>query len=382
MSELDSLVRDLTDLKGLVGGVNGGDGSATIPEQSLASRQQNPLISRAPLNLAQENMRRPSEAAGQLERLMDDLSLEAGEILDSNRSGADVKQDSTSRSGGVDDGSGRSTGNSNDANSPSVSPANTDISKSDKAHPNDAEAIADPTSDGIARSREDGTFQSPSPSLPQSDSWQGIRLPERQTATDNLSAQPSGPLKEAKNTSPKSCAVCNQPLSGPIVNAMGRAYHPEHFKCYNCSRLLGNGRFFEKEGNAFCESCWQVNLPKCAYCDGPITEVRVLKLIECSCLLSDGFCYVQRCITALGQHWHPNHFFCAQCGKSFPPGAGFLEKDGMAYCEEDYFALFAMHCGGCGKGIIGEFVSACGKEWHMGCFVCVVRRRFKGWSKF
>ncbi|KAI8920374.1 hypothetical protein DFJ77DRAFT_452377 [Powellomyces hirtus] len=151
------------------------------------------------------------------------------------------------------------------------------------------------------------------------------------------------------NPASKICGHCNNAISGPIVNAMGRTFHPEHFKCHDCARQLGHGRFFEKEGNAYCEGCWQKNLPKCGYCSGFIME---------------------RCITALGQHWHPHHFFCAQCGKLFPPGAGFLEKDGMAYCEDDYFNLFAMRCGGCGKGIIGEFVSACGKEWHMGCFAC------------
>ncbi|KAJ3268151.1 hypothetical protein HK104_005457, partial [Borealophlyctis nickersoniae] len=42
----------------------------------------------------------------------------------------------------------------------------------------------------------------------------------------------------------------------------------------------------------------------------------------------------------------------------------------MAYCEEDYFMLFAMKCAGCKQGLIGEYVSACGKEYHPGCFVC------------
>lgn len=44
----------------------------------------------------------------------------------------------------------------------------------------------------------------------------------------------------------------------------------------------------------------------------------------------------------------------------------------MAYCEEDYFNLFAMKCAGCKQGLIGEYVSACGKEYHPGCFVCMV----------
>ncbi|KAJ3043057.1 hypothetical protein HDV00_005965 [Rhizophlyctis rosea] len=42
----------------------------------------------------------------------------------------------------------------------------------------------------------------------------------------------------------------------------------------------------------------------------------------------------------------------------------------MAYCEEDYFNLFAMKCAGCKQGLVGEYVSACGKEFHPQCFVC------------
>ncbi|KAI9101015.1 hypothetical protein DFS34DRAFT_451587 [Phlyctochytrium arcticum] len=162
--------------------------------------------------------------------------------------------------------------------------------------------------------------------------------PANQTAQNQV--RPSGP---------RFCSACKEPLQGPAVSALGKHFHPEHFNCHMCKKQLGHGRFFEKVGDAYCEACWQSQLPKCAYCSGPILE---------------------RCVTALGQHWHPDHFFCAQCGKLFPPGAGFLEKDGMAYCEEDYFNLFAMRCGGCSKGIVGEFVSACGKEWHVGCFVC------------
>jgi hypothetical protein len=49
----------------------------------------------------------------------------------------------------------------------------------------------------------------------------------------------------------------------------------------------------------------------------------------------------QKCINALNKHWHQDHFFCSHCGKPFPPGAGFLEHDGKAYCEEDFFSMFA-----------------------------------------
>ncbi|KAJ3051761.1 hypothetical protein HK097_007224 [Rhizophlyctis rosea] len=146
------------------------------------------------------------------------------------------------------------------------------------------------------------------------------------------------------------CIECKDPIVGAAVSAMGKTWHPNHFLCTSCKCVLGTGRFFEKEDQAYCETCYHdLFSPKCAYCSEVISD---------------------RCITALGSTWHPEHFFCCQCGKLFPPGAGFLEKDGMAYCEDDYFNLFAMKCAGCKKGLVGEYVSACGKEFHPGCFVC------------
>ncbi|KAI8800629.1 hypothetical protein BJ742DRAFT_685865 [Cladochytrium replicatum] len=92
------------------------------------------------------------------------------------------------------------------------------------------------------------------------------------------------------------------------------------------------------------------NAPACAYCGDPVLD---------------------RCIKAVESTWHPEHFFCAQCGQLFAPGAGFLEKDGLPYCETDYFQLFGMKCAGCGKVILGEYVTALEKSWHAGCFSCM-----------
>ena len=41
---------------------------------------------------------------------------------------------------------------------------------------------------------------------------------------------------------------------------------------------------------------------------------------------------VQKCISALNQSWHPEHFLCAACGRQFDD-EGFHEKDGLAYCR-------------------------------------------------
>uniref|UniRef100_A0A0N5ABC1 LIM zinc-binding domain-containing protein n=1 Tax=Syphacia muris TaxID=451379 RepID=A0A0N5ABC1_9BILA len=45
------------------------------------------------------------------------------------------------------------------------------------------------------------------------------------------------------------CAVCNKPISGRCVSAMGQRFHPEHFCCSYCRKQLNKGTF--KEGEAY-----------------------------------------------------------------------------------------------------------------------------------
>ena len=128
-------------------------------------------------------------------------------------------------------------------------------------------------------------------------------------------------------------------------------------------------------------------------------------------------------MTALDRNWHPEHFFCAQCGAFFGPEGklppfispfiflpslffslclaslplffsflsalssrsvvlrqclsllpptGFHEKDGKAYCRKDYFDMFAPKCGGCTRAILENYISALNSLWHPECFVCRV----------
>lgn len=76
-------------------------------------------------------------------------------------------------------------------------------------------------------------------------------------------------------------------------------------------------------------------------------------------------------MTALDQTWHPDHFFCTQCGCQFGED-GFQEKDGKPYCKEDYLAMFALKCKGCTTAITEGYISALNGQWHPQCFVCRV----------
>ncbi|XP_024597343.1 paxillin isoform X1 [Neophocaena asiaeorientalis asiaeorientalis] len=147
------------------------------------------------------------------------------------------------------------------------------------------------------------------------------------------------------------CGACKKPIAGQVVTAMGKTWHPEHFVCTHCQEEIGSRNFFERDGQPYCEKDYH-NLfsPRCYYCNGPILD---------------------KVVTALDRTWHPEHFFCAQCGAFFGP-EGFHEKDGKAYCRKDYFDMFAPKCGGCARAILENYISALNTLWHPECFVCRV----------
>ncbi|EQB77935.1 transforming growth factor beta-1-induced transcript 1 protein [Camelus ferus] len=197
------------------------------------------------------------------------------------------------------------------------------------------------------------------------------------------------------------CGSCNKPIAGQVVTALGRAWHPEHFVCGGCSTALGGSSFFEKDGAPFCPECYFERFsPRCGLCNQPIRH---------------------KMVTALGTHWHPEHFCCVSCGEPFgdeadydlrspgatpslfsyyslglsllwthslrssrPPGPprtlflpptrfpllGFHEREGRPYCRRDFLQLFAPRCQGCQGPILDNYISALSALWHPDCFVC------------
>ena len=71
-------------------------------------------------------------------------------------------------------------------------------------------------------------------------------------------------------------------------------------------------------------------------------------------------CFIQ-VITALGKVWHIEHFMCDQC--KVPLGTkNFYERDGAAFCEEDYHRIFAPKCNYCNGPIVDvSFIMMCFK---------------------
>ena len=158
------------------------------------------------------------------------------------------------------------------------------------------------------------------------------------------------------------CFTCRRPILGEIIQAMGKAFHPECFMCGNCQEPLGTRNFYEADGRPNCEKCYQsLFCSVCARCNKPVLD---------------------RCITALGRKWHPECFVCAKCSASFPDGM-FFEKEGRPWCKGCYSQNFSYRCGMCNQGITGDVVNALGRHWCPGCFVCFhCRMPFEGGTFF
>jgi paxillin len=52
------------------------------------------------------------------------------------------------------------------------------------------------------------------------------------------------------------CASCQKPVTGKCITAMGKKWHPEHFTCAFCLKLLNKGTFKEHRHNPYCQSCY------------------------------------------------------------------------------------------------------------------------------
>lgn len=59
-----------------------------------------------------------------------------------------------------------------------------------------------------------------------------------------------------------------------MVVAQGKKFHPEHFNCTECGKILSPNNFFEKDGLPYCEDDFhKLFSPRCAGCGEPIRDV-------------------------------------------------------------------------------------------------------------
>ncbi|KAJ8718997.1 hypothetical protein PYW07_016553 [Mythimna separata] len=157
------------------------------------------------------------------------------------------------------------------------------------------------------------------------------------------------------------CHKCHGVIDGEPLRYRGEVYHGYHFTCATCGVELDHtarevknrpGYAANDVNNLFCLRCHdKMGIPICGACRRPIEE---------------------RIVTALGKHWHVEHFVCAKCEKPFH-GHRHYEKKGLAYCEQHYHQLFGNLCYVCNQVIAGDVFTALNKAWcvhHFACSVC------------
>ncbi|KZO94178.1 LIM-domain-containing protein [Calocera viscosa TUFC12733] len=199
-------------------------------------------------------------------------------------------------------------------------------------------------------------------------------------SSSSLASSGSSAGASARHRAGLFCAGCGGGITGRIVSAMEKRWHPACFKCEKCGELLEHVSSFEHEGKAYCHLDYHEHFaPRCFHCETPIADSQFITLDDPS--LPGG-----------PRTYHELHFFCAECGDPFldpskatgaprtgggPKGdeedeVGFTIWKGHPYCELCHVRLHLPKCKGCKKPIreVEPAVEVKRGKWHWSCFVC------------
>ncbi|KAM4726418.1 actin-binding LIM protein 3-like isoform 2-T2 [Anableps anableps] len=155
------------------------------------------------------------------------------------------------------------------------------------------------------------------------------------------------------------CDSCDQYITGEVVSAMGRTYHPQCFVCSVCRRPFPIGdrvTFCGKK--CVCQQC-SLSLKK----DKPVKILGPSYCAGCSQEIKQG-----QSLLALERQWHITCFKCRTCGCTLT--GEYISKDGIPYCEDDYHTQFGIRCESCSRYISGRVLEAGGKHYHPSCARC------------
>ncbi|CAG2118760.1 unnamed protein product, partial [Medioppia subpectinata] len=145
------------------------------------------------------------------------------------------------------------------------------------------------------------------------------------------------------------CAACGQYIVGKLLKVMDEMFHPECFRCTNCSTTLNNENYKPHENKPYCVPCYEKLFgPPCTVCKKSTQDNRY---------------------HVLNRIWHPECFCCVECTKRLTPD-NFVERMGSPYCKDCYHKLYSPKCCACNLPIKDKAINALGKMWHTYCFKC------------
>ncbi|KAF5627253.1 GTPase-activating of the rho rac family (LRG1) [Fusarium tjaetaba] len=168
----------------------------------------------------------------------------------------------------------------------------------------------------------------------------------------------------SQNVSQLVCNKCSVDITGRCVSALGNAWHPNCFVCYDCGEPVA-GHFFptNEEGNQdkpLCEKDYARRLEsKCFKCNGALIGTYITTFRE----------------FALEQSYHPQHLSCDECGTVLSMESHHTYEK-RVYCELHFCRTFAHYCGGCKFPLLLpnyylEAVDRAGvkRNWHPECVI-------------
>ncbi|XP_061643658.1 actin-binding LIM protein 3 isoform X9 [Phyllopteryx taeniolatus] len=156
------------------------------------------------------------------------------------------------------------------------------------------------------------------------------------------------------------CDRCNSFITGEVVSALGRTYHPKCFVCSVCSKPFPIGdrvTFSGKE--CVCQQCSRSVVKP----NEPIKIHGPSHCAGCRAEIKQG-----QSLLALEKQWHVSCFRCQTCNMVLT--GEYISKDGVPYCEADYHAQYGVKCEGCSRYISGRVLEAGGKHYHPTCARC------------
>ncbi|XP_065814837.1 actin-binding LIM protein 3 isoform X6 [Labrus bergylta] len=156
------------------------------------------------------------------------------------------------------------------------------------------------------------------------------------------------------------CDRCDSFITGEVVSALGRTYHPKCFVCSVCSKPFPIGDRVTFSGkDCVCQHCSH----KLVKPNEPIKIHGPSHCAGCGAEIKQG-----QSLLALEKQWHVSCFRCQTC--SMVLTGEYISKDGVPYCEADYHAQYGVKCDTCSRYISGRVLEAGGKHYHPTCARC------------
>ncbi|XP_051810588.1 actin-binding LIM protein 3 isoform X1 [Acanthochromis polyacanthus] len=156
------------------------------------------------------------------------------------------------------------------------------------------------------------------------------------------------------------CDRCDSFITGEVVSALGRTYHPKCFVCSVCSKPFPIGDRVTFSGkDCVCQQCSHTLVKS----NEPIKIHGPSHCAGCGAEIKQG-----QSLLALEKQWHVSCFRCRTCNMVLT--GEYISKDGVPYCEADYHAQYGVKCETCSRYISGRVLEAGGKHYHPACARC------------